>query len=120
MRLYRILRGMHECSVLAVFWLYVVLFVLAFASIFVFPPVALLIFFAALALLPLLLLSCRIVRWSRHASARGVMGGGRCPACGQRIPGDPGLAVRWRCESCDTCFLPGGVEEPRQMVQSHA
>ena len=67
---YRLARAADEQYALAVFWLYVGLFIFTFALIFVFPPGAILMVFVALAGLLVAVVIKWLVRGVHHGLGR--------------------------------------------------
>jgi len=117
---YRIIRTAHESFVLGLFWVYVVLFVLALAMVFVFPPGAIALFFGSLVSLPFAVVGSLLLRMLRSGFAAMILRGGSCPCCGERMLSVRDSSVDWHCEFCAACFHPGGLEEPVSPVPAHS
>ena len=110
MRLYLIVRALRESFLLGIFWLYVLLLVVALLCMFAFPPVTIGLFWCGLVSLPLVLIAGRMVHMLQHLLARRLLSRGHCPACGSDImrPGEPGM--EWHCGQCGYRFHAGGEE----------
>lgn len=107
--LYRIVHAVNTGFGFAVFWAYVGAFVLAFAFIFILPPVALgLVLFGVMSLVIWLGIG-KVLRAADRALVRGMLREGRCPKCDRA--GQPGLKTGddlWHCGSCGASYEPGG------------
>ncbi len=107
-RILHVLRGNYA---LAVFWIYVAAFVVAFLSIFVFPPLALgMVFVGIFALVPAVLLGMAI-RAAARAATRPYLRKGICPLCRQEraVALEPGELT---CVACGSRFAVNGEELP--------
>lgn len=113
-RLHRIARGAQSAYPLCVFWLYLGLFVLTFALVFVFPPLGLALVFAGLAGLLLVVTVGKILGIVTRSMARALIDRGICPSCSERraVPfGDQPCPVCGQAWSSRGCALePAGVD----------
>jgi hypothetical protein len=107
-RIFRILHAINDGYPLAVFWLYVGLFFLAFSLIFVFPPGALLLVFASLAGLGVAVVVGGILRGAERVLARSILRRGSCPHCTETDIGSPGVEA-WECGNCGAAFSLAGT-----------
>jgi len=117
--IYGILRAINEWYGIAVLWLYVLLFFVAFALIFVFPPAPLAMVFLGVIGLGFASVVSKALRRMQHAVARRMISHGECPRCrqtnqyGQRED-------RFTCVRCNTVFLPHGDEVDDHFEQPQA
>ncbi|MHC5002145.1 MAG: hypothetical protein ACYTJ0_03400 [Planctomycetota bacterium] len=110
-RAYRMLHAVHESYALGVFWLYLGLFLLTLALIFVFPPVALAMVFLGLAGLLPAVVAGKLLAAIVAALARALLGQGTCPGCASRRLPEP-EAADWQCEQCGRSYDRSGREAP--------
>ena len=116
---------MRANYVLAVFWAYIAAFVVAFLSIFVFPPAALgLVFVGALLLIPAVIAG-KLVRVASRMADRPYLRRRVCPVCRAALPAeaasveasasaDPASAVAPsdKCSACGAAYDARGYWLP--------
>ena len=114
--LYTILRAINEWYAITVLWVYVLLFVVAFALIFVFPPAPLAMVFLGVIGLGLATLVSKVLRRLQNTIARRMIARGECPRC--RHNNQYGQTEqRFICVRCNTEFLPRGDEVDANLEQ---
>ena len=109
---YRSLHKANESYKLAVMWLLIGAFLIAMTLMFVHPTGAILVFFLGLIILAVAALIEKLVQWAERITARHELKAHHCPSCGADFRKAPRHTDEWRCEECDSVFLPGGVEQP--------
>ena len=109
-RIYRLLRLADSNFGLTVFWLYVALFVMTFALIFVMPPVALILVFLGLAGLVAAVLVGRVLHLVTSRVASSLIRSGCCPRCSERTPPLATAPDAWHCSECGAAFHAFGTE----------
>lgn len=109
---------MRANYVLAVFWAYIAAFVVAFLSIFVFPPAALgLVFAAALLLIPAVIVG-KLVRLASRMADRPYLRRRVCPVCRAALPvegasvGASADAPSDKCSACGAAYDARGYWLP--------
>jgi len=105
MVLYRVMRSVNAAFPFMVFWMYLGAFLGAFAFIFVFPPVALLLVFACVLSVPVVFLVKLSLKLPEFLLARHALKRGKCPRCGEFVVNAPeGTESAWHCVSCGSQF----------------
>jgi ribosomal protein L37AE/L43A len=129
--LYRVLHAIHEWYAIAVFWIFLTVFLLSFPMIFFFPPGPILLVFFGLGFLGLAVVVGKALRGTLHATARHALARGVCPRCRQPHEiSEVGQPSEWRCAACGTAFDASGAEiqpqtqevgdrSPRMLLDSH-
>ena len=107
--LYRALRFVNANYALTVFWGYVILFGIALALIFVFPPLPLFMIFIGVAFLGLFALMAKCLSAMERTVARHALRHGVCPSCRQPNPAPAMVDNRWQCVHCGAAFEPSGA-----------
>jgi ribosomal protein L37AE/L43A len=107
--LYQIVRSLNEWYPLAVLWMYIGALLLALAMMFIFPQGTILLMFLGLAGLAFVAVGWRLLQWTMHALARGILTRGLCPNCKKSASAhDP--SSDWTCVHCGATFSPRGVQ----------
>ena len=113
--LYRVLHAIHEWYAIAVFWIFLAVFLLSFPMIFFFPPGPILLVFFGLGFLGLAVVIGKVLSGTLHAIARHALARGVCPRCRQPHESP---AVRpmneWCCAACGAVFDASGAEPQTQ------
>jgi hypothetical protein len=110
MSAYRLLHWITREYPIAVFWLYVAAFLLAFSMIFVFPPATIVLLWLGLVGLVFVTLIAKLLGLGDRWLARHILDGGGCPECGDRMQTRRDPAYPWACEACGTHFLASGAQ----------
>jgi hypothetical protein len=97
---------------IAVFWLYVAAFLLAFSMIFVFPPATIVLLWLGLVGLAFVTLTAKLLGLGDRWLARHILDGGGCPECGDRMQTRRDPACPWGCPSCGAQFSASGAQTP--------
>lgn len=109
--LYRILHKVTSTYPFVVFWGYVGAFMLAFAFVFVFPPITIVLVFVAVLCVPIVFLTRMILIVPQHMLARYVLKRGACPRCGEFVVAATGETEHdWHCVSCGAHYTKHGEE----------
>jgi hypothetical protein len=107
--LYAILRSINQWYAIAVLWLYVLMFAVAFAMIFVFPLAPIVLVFLGVLGLGVANIASKLLRQRERGLARRLIGHGQCPHC--RHANQYGQTTeRFICVRCSSEFLPNGAE----------
>lgn len=107
--LFRMLYALNRWYALAVLWIYIALFVLAFALMFIFPPASLAMVFLGVIGLGVAGLAFKAMHAAQSALVRRMISRGQCPLCsetnqyGQR-------EGQFACVRCNAVFLDNGME----------
>ena len=117
--IYRILRAVHRAYALTVFWLYLLLFGVAFMLIFVFPPGTLLLLFVGIFGLVFSVVGAQLLAGSEHLFARFSLRRESCPICREadviqrELASDEPDGSIYRCRACGAGFhVWGGEVDP--------
>lgn len=109
MSAYRLVHWIAREYPIAVFWMYVAAFGLAFSMIFVFPPATIVLLWLGLTGLVFVVLIAKVLAFGDRWLARYILDGGGCPGCGERMQTRRDPACPWVCESCGAHFLASGA-----------
>ncbi|MFK7959313.1 MAG: hypothetical protein AB8G96_02215 [Phycisphaerales bacterium] len=118
MILYRMFHAASDVFPLAALGVYVLLFVVTFIGVFLFPPLGLVIFFMSLASVPFVWVISRGLIAAESSMALRAMAAGKCPECAKRMQVVRDPARTWRCEFCETRFLTDGRVLSDNMILS--
>ena len=100
--LYRVVRTINDWYALTLFWVYLGVFLLACALVFVFPLGPILLLFAGLASLGFAVLGAKALRSAQTTIERHSLARGRCPSC-QAVAPPPDVTESsdtWQCDQC--------------------
>ena len=110
--IYRLLSKFNDDFGLLVFLVYLGLFLLAFVSVFIFPPLALVIVIVGLLGFVGVWFVVILMRGLEHSMARKAMQGGGCPCCQGALLAtdivDPEGGIYQLCEGCNQAFEQSG------------
>jgi len=115
--LYRVIHALNAWFTIAMFWCYLVMFLIALPMMFVFPPGTLLLLFIGLASLIFVIPAGRILSFTEHVVARSSLAHHKCPRCQGELLPRSAPDEPWECRSCHARYQPTGelVEgEPAQ------
>jgi hypothetical protein len=104
--LYRVLNATLQGYTLVAFWVFMAMFLLAFVSMFVFPPLSIMLVFVGLFGLFGAWAGHRVLGLVVGRIARLLLGGGMCPACGETGVESPPC----QCAACGGRFGPEGLQ----------
>jgi ribosomal protein L37AE/L43A len=107
--LYRFVRLINAHYALAIFWVYVLAFVVAWALVFVFPLGPLLLLFIGLAGLGFAVIGMKIMEAVERALARSQIHQGICPVCREHALHERREDRTLHCDACHSAFQPGGA-----------
>ena len=106
--IYRLLSKFNDDFGLLVFLVYLGLFLLAFVSVFIFPPLALVLVVLGLVGFVGIWLLVNIMRSIEYSLARKAIAGGGCPCCEAAVTAtdvqDPMGGCYLHCSSCRQVF----------------
>lgn len=108
---YRILSAIDQSYGVALFWVYIAAFALAFMMVFVFPPGAIALLFLSLFSLLILIPLSRGLHAIVRLIGRRHLRHGRCPTCGQQVGPmntDEARNEAWSCHDCGARFMGSG------------
>jgi ribosomal protein S27AE len=113
------LHAINAGYALAVFWMYVAALAFGMCTIFFFPQMAVVLVFLGLLFLGPALIGSKVLFAVERRLARQSLRRRVCPRCGEQIIANSGEVESWRCEYCQTEYLPSGLQsEPDQRISS--
>ena len=117
--LYRLVRTTHRGYALAIFWMYVAAFAIAFCFMFILPLVTISLVFVAIFGLAVAYCGELILGGIEHVLARRFLRRNICPGCRLEAM-DRTAADRITCLECGATFDPSGVETEFETIEPAA
>jgi hypothetical protein len=118
MVLYRVLHALDAGFPVAVLFIYIAAFLMAFAFMFMFPQVTLLLLFMGLGGMVLAVLIKQSLGLMLRLAARQALARNLCPRC-RRLNEDRLQRDPWQCPHCGAAFACTGIEitpDPHQVT----